>query len=204
MLWYGITPPSIAMRIVLALPMVLVALFWVFGMWAWRWPIVLRLVGRPWLGGTWVGVIEAGRLDGGSSEGATVVVRIKQTFVSVSMVMMTADSMSRTRVVSILTNDRHDYTLTYRYDSRPAPGRGERGGSYQAWADVDVHGARPERLAGDFWTDRREVGTFAIRLVSRRQVDTFEEGRALVEAKGLALPVGPGRAQPTGPSTRST
>jgi SMODS-associating 2TM, beta-strand rich effector domain len=179
----GIKLPSLALRILSTLPLVITLLFAAFDRRLWHMPGILRLVRRPWMSGTWVGDLTSYRTDPDSGTPITskhaVVFRVEQTFTSISAVLMTAESKSRSLAAEFISHGAGDYTLLYTYDNTPKLEYRDRSKIHRGGTAVELHGPSPDRLEAEYWTNRDTKGTFSLRLVSRKLVGTFEEGNQL-------------------------
>jgi hypothetical protein len=179
----GITLPSLALRILSALPLAITLLFAAFDRWLWHMPGILRLVRRPWMSGTWVGDLTSYRTDPDSGAPITskhaVVFRVEQTFTSISAVLMTAESRSRSLAAEFVSHGAGDYTLLYTYDNTPKLEYRDRSKIHRGSTAVELHGSSPAHLQAEYWTNRDTKGTFSVRFVSRKHLGSFEEGNQL-------------------------
>jgi len=95
----GVQLPGYVMKLLSLLPLVLTGLFAVYDYWAWRWPGLVNFARRPWLGGTWRGTLTSYRRDETTATPIKsqhdVVLTIEQTFTTIRLVLMTAESKSR-------------------------------------------------------------------------------------------------------------
>ncbi|WP_244604951.1 hypothetical protein [Mycobacterium attenuatum] len=183
---YGVKLPSLVPRILSALPLVITLLFAAFDRWLWHLPGIIRLVRRPWIAGTWVGDLTSYRNDPDSGDPITtnhaVVLRVEQTFTTVSAVLMTAESKSRSLAAEFVSHGAADYTLLYTYDNTPKLEYRDQSKIHRGGTAVELHGPSPDQVEAEYWTNRDTKGTFSVRRVSRKLVGTFQEGNRLAEA----------------------
>ncbi|WP_067835445.1 hypothetical protein [Nocardia lijiangensis] len=193
LLGFGIDLPIAVTRIAFALPVLAVVVFWLYDSRAWRWPWLLRVARKPWLGGTWVGTTTTRRQVHGNEIELTrqVVFRISQTSDEVGVVMMMEHSKSGSLASSIGANSDGEYMLSWMYDCRPTTGR-EGQIRHRGSAVAEFHGSKPQRLDGDMWTESGVRSTFQVALVSRTPASTYAAGidlhRKKVEQVKALLP----------------
>jgi len=180
----GVHLANIWMKVLTSLPLVTTLLFALFDRWIWRAPGVLPLVGRPWLGGTWYGtLVSYGRLDAKSGKHIStehlVVLTVEQTFTSVSAVLMTVESKSRSLAAEFIRHGNNDYTLIYTYDNTPKVKFRDRSNIHRGTTAIEVQGPRPKQMESEYWTNRDTKGAFTLQLVSRKVAGSFEDGQQL-------------------------
>ncbi len=186
LLLFGIHLPHPVQKILSALPLVITLLVGAFDRWMWHWPGIRTFVHRPWLSGTWVGELTSYRRDPGTgapiTSKHTVVLQVAQTLTSVSAVLMTAESKSRSLAAEFTRHPNDDYTLYYTYDNTPKLEYRDRSKIHRGSTAAEVHGPIPETMESEYWTNRDSKGTFILRRVSRKRASTFDEGNKLAEA----------------------
>ncbi|WP_185746635.1 hypothetical protein [Mycolicibacter terrae] len=170
-------------KVLTSFPLAITVLFACFDKWIWRAPVVLSVVRRPWLGGTWRGALTSYRVDGTSgvkiSSEHPVVLTVEQTFTSIRTVLMTAESKSRSLAAEFIRHGNNDYTLLYSYDNTPKVEFRDRSNVHRGTTAAEVQGPAPTRLESEYWTNRDTKGTFTLQLATRKVVGSFDEGNKL-------------------------
>lgn len=186
MFTYGVTLPSLAMKLVGALPLVCTTLFTVFDRWVWHWKWLLPFVGRPWLGGTWSGKLTSYRTDdeGKATESEhEIKLRISQTFTTLSVSMMTGESKSRSLACQV-KKEGDGFVVFYQYDNNPELRVRSRSPRHWGAVVIELNEYSPLELNGEYWTNRDSKGTFVATLVSRKKAASFNDGQSLVSSEG--------------------
>ncbi len=175
----GIPVPHTWVKVLSALPLLIVAGFAAFDNWVWQLGPIRRLVGRPLLSGTWSGTLTSLR-DGETGrelehEPIPVVIVIHQSSLTLSVLLMSAESKSRSISAIIETSSPNTFVVHYHYDN--LPGLLVRAASplHAGSARFEVSGLSPTALEGEYWTDRRSRGTFTAERVSGKQFGTFAD-----------------------------
>lgn len=185
----GLQLPSLAAKILSFLPTLLVAVFAVFDRWVWRWKLIVRLTHRPVVVGTWLGELTSFRDDGQGKEvvqpAVPVALVIAQTFTTVHLTLMTAESKSRSVAETLQRNDNHDYTIYYQYVNTPRLEHRDRSPVHAGGSRVEFADDFPQALDGEYWTSRRTRGTFHVTLAGRSLHGSFA---AAVASRGGGTP----------------
>jgi hypothetical protein len=182
---FGVQIPHLVPRLLSALPLLITSVVGIFDRWLWHLPLVRNFVHRPWIAGTWVGELTSYRRDPGTDAPITskhaVVLRIDQTLTSVTAVLMTAESKSRSLAAEFTRHPNDDYTLHYTYDNTPKLEYRDRSKIHRGSTAAEVHGPTPETMESEYWTNRDSKGTFTLRRVSRKRAASFDEGNTLAK-----------------------
>ncbi|MBY0461699.1 MAG: hypothetical protein K2Q34_00760 [Alphaproteobacteria bacterium] len=136
-----------------------------FNRWIWKWmPEVWT--GIPNLNGTWKGKLEyrwainpdkSNEIKEGSVEPVFLV--IKQTFLSIKILIFTGESRSLSSNASISLDETGAWKLSYLYDNTPDLAIRERSQRHRGAAELMVNkGNYKYHLQGDYWTDRWSQG----------------------------------------------
>ena len=149
----------------------------VFVKWAWRWRILQGwLIKVPDLQGTWRGHLKSDWINPDTQQGVPpipVLVVIRQTFSSISVVMMTAESSSYSTAAQINTVPGTDQLyVTYTYTNRPRATIRDRSDIHDGAATLKL-ALKPPCLEGEYWTSRKTRGDFEANLESRKLADKF-------------------------------
>lgn len=153
-------------------------LSYIFTTWLWRMPVWQGwLVPYPDLQGTWQGEVRlAGKdPDSGLSVPVPVVLVIKQTLSSLSVTMHTITSDSYSNAAQFNRNADGTLRLTYNYTNRPKAAVRDRFTIHDGAAILRVL-LHPKRcLEGEYWTNRRTMGSISVRFRSRRLMEGFPD-----------------------------
>lgn len=149
----------------------------VFVKWAWRWPILRRwLIKVPDLQGTWRGRLKSDWVNPDTGQGVApipIVIVIRQTFASISVVMMTPESSSYSTAAEINALPGTDQIfITYTYTNRPKATIRDRSQIHDGAANLKV-AMSPPSLEGEYWTSRKTRGDFEVSLESRKLAEKF-------------------------------
>lgn len=162
-------------RLLAFVPSVSVLATVVFDLWIWKWPGVHKLVGRPRVDGTWGTTIrphEKSQIPKGGSRGPIKsAVVIEQTFWTMSVRLLTAESSSMSEAASLRSHgeSREQRLLTYTYRNEPKQENRPRSTPHRGACEFTVVGRLPKRISGTYWTDRFTVGDMDLEFVDRRK-----------------------------------
>jgi hypothetical protein len=176
----GLQLPQTPARILSVLPAAIVVSFGFFDKTLWRIrPFKLVARKRPRLRGTWRGTLTRFQGPGGAPRTPIPIdLVIRQTYSSLSIVLMSAESRSRSVVASIFFNGDADFTLYYQYQNVPRLDVRNRSAIHYGGAAVEVAGLDPVTLVGEYWTDRDSKGMFEVNFVSRKLAGHFRAALA--------------------------
>lgn len=146
--------------------------------WAWKWPIFKGwLVEQPNLQGTWSGVIKSTWLNPETnSELPPIPIKliIRQTFLTLSCTLHTAESVSHSFVASIKIDDscgaKH---LVYSYSNKPSLEVRHRSEAHEGTAILDIVNLSPLVLKGEYWTNRKTTGRMNLMFESKSLEEVF-------------------------------
>ncbi len=169
---------------------VIVLLFVAFDLWAWR----LRIfhgwfVPRPDLRGTWRVELKSDWKDPATDKvvgpiAAYLVVR--QTFSTLSIRMLTAESASELVAAEINKAVDGTYRLAGVYRNEPKLSVRDRSPIHYGALVLDVQGDPVKDLAGHYWTDRNSRGELRTLGRHRSIVGSFQEAQELLSAESSA------------------
>ncbi len=135
----------------------------IFAKWLWHFRIFKGwLVLIPNLSGTWKGEIRSSWID--PTTGATKgpiesFVVIRQTLFRLSCVLMTKESTSYSRAVSLMADSIHgNITLDYTYSNSPRVSVQHRSNAHEGACSLDFKSTPKKRLVGKYWTERGTKG----------------------------------------------
>lgn len=156
----------------------------IFDRWAWKFGICKGwLVRRPYLQGTWRGVLQSSYVDpktGSQIPPIDCVVVIRQTFAGLSLRLFTKESSSFLITQSLTCKDDGIFELAAMY--RNTPGielRGVRSEIHYGALLLEVRGDPPTELNGHYWTDRATKGSLILSDRRTKLVGGFVEGASL-------------------------
>ncbi len=177
---------------------VLLLLLVAFDVWAWRFRILHGwFVPRPDLRGTWRVELQSDWKDPktGAVIGPIVAyLVVRQTFSSLSIRMLTAESASELVAAEINKAGDGTYRLAAVYRNEPKLSVRDRSPMHYGALVLDVQGDPVEGLAGYYWTDRSSRGE--LRTLARHQsiAGSFNVARTLLPpvdaASGAQSPAG--------------
>lgn len=125
---------------------------------AWRWISPLQRYVFPYLGGTWAGTLEFG--EESDEQTREVKLEVKHLLTSITMILESAESTSRTLVVHAEKDQHFDrYRLYYVYLNERKEGTKGAGDRYRGLAVIRVELGRPMKLTGDYFTETKRRGT---------------------------------------------
>lgn len=157
------------------------ALYGLFVRFLWKLCIFKHwLVPFPNLNGTWKGEIHSTWKDpetGERPQPIPAILTIKQSFLTVSCVMRTAEMTSRSLVSNFVLDKQNQLErLIYTYDSNPIETVKERSPQHCGTMKFDI-AREPENnmLAGGYWTGRKTTGTVEMRFWKKELMDHYPE-----------------------------
>jgi hypothetical protein len=149
----------------------------------WRLPGVRRFVGRPFIGGTWRGILASHWVDPKTGQrippDPEVYMVIRQTFWSVSARLITRESKSYSMVATVDSEGDSQFTLLAIYRNTPRASVRDRSPIHHGSLMVDISGDPPTRLEGFYWTDRKTMGELEFTTRFARVVNDYAAAQKL-------------------------
>ena len=156
-------------------------LYLLFVSYLWKLPIFRHwLVPFPNLNGTWKGEIRTTWIDpktGERPQPIPAILSIKQSFLTVSCVMRTAEMTSRSLASNFVLDKQNQLEkLIYTYDSNPIETVKERSPQHCGTMCFDIH-KEPKKnmLTGGYWTGRKTTGTVEMRFWKKELMNRYPE-----------------------------
>jgi hypothetical protein len=146
----------------------------VFDLWAWRFSLINPFVGRPYIAGTWYGTLEPSgesvNPQAGNRGLIPTALVIEQSYWSIALTLMTAESSSRSTSAAIRTDAENSArrVLAYSYANEPDQKHLARSRAHLGAAHLRVVGRAPKEISGSYWTNRFTAGDMTFRFVTRK------------------------------------
>ncbi len=162
-------------RMVAYLPSLAVVIAVVFDLWLWKWPKVRGWCSRPLISGTWITTIvphpDSHIPEGGNRGPITAATLIEQTFWTLSVVQVTHESESLSKVAALVApngDSKERKTLYYSYDNQPQMKQRPRSYGHLGGSQLAVIGDHPETMSGTYWTDCLTMGSLELSFRTRK------------------------------------
>lgn len=135
--------------------------FLAFEQWLWRVKPIARLVSRPVLRGTWKGQLMSSWIDPATGKQILPIdafLVIRQTYSTISVSLVTAESASISLVASLDAPRGAVTTVSATYRNSPRLLLQDRSRIHHGAVVLEVHESPTSRLTGAYWTDRDTKG----------------------------------------------
>lgn len=170
----------------------LMLLLAVFDLWAWRFRILHGwFVPRPDLRGTWRVELQSDWKDPVTDAVIGPIVAylvVRQTFSTLSIRMLTAESASELVAAEINKAGDGTYRLAAVYRNEPKLSVRERSPIHYGALVLDVQGDPVKDLAGYYWTDRNSRGELRSLARHKTVAGSFKEAQGLLPTDATASP----------------
>ncbi len=156
----------------------------VFDKWAWHWPGIHRLTGRPWVTGTWRAVLSPSLVshipEGGNRGPITTYMTIEQTCWSLHAALRTTESTSRSSNATVEAPENSGTAeIGFLYDNKPRVEHQHRSPRHEGACRIWVTGLTPQAATGCYYTSRFTAGDMDFTLLDRStSYGTFTEAQA--------------------------
>ena len=146
----------------------------------WRVGLFQRWVAElPDLQGVWKVTIKSVKITNDTEQQINPVLgyaQIDQTASSLSMRLFTEDSRSRTIAYSI-ENEQNQFRLSIVYENKPRMEQRARDGTIHLGSAVyEFRGYRPNKVVGEYWTEKPSSGEIELSDRMQREIDTYDAG----------------------------
>lgn len=159
---------------------------WLFDRYAWRWPGVRRLVGRPVLHGTWHGELasdyESPEIGGRIPVDTDVFLVIRQRFWQVTARLLTRESDSASSLANFTISRDGVQQLVWVYTNIPRTEVRDRSPIHHGAVVLSAPRDPTHGLEGEYFTDRKTRGELRFSWRYKSLVESHAAGRALVRA----------------------
>jgi len=162
-------------RLVAYLPSLAVVIAVAFDLWLWKLPKMRGWCNRPLISGTWITTIKPhpdSHIPEGGNRGPITAARIiEQTFWTLSVVQVSKESDSLTKVAELVApnGDSKERKVLYAtYDNQPQMSQRPRSYGHLGGTRLTVIGDRPNHMSGTYWTDRLTMGSLELDLRTRK------------------------------------
>jgi hypothetical protein len=153
-----------------------------FDRWVWHWAVLRQwLVKRPDLRGTWLAELRSNWQNpetGGAVAPIDAYLVISQTYSTLGMRLLTAQSESRLRGAEILCNDDDTFDVVAVYHNEPKLEFRPQSPIHQGALKLSVRGIPPSILDGHYWTDRATQGSITASRRKPIKFSSFEEAQS--------------------------
>jgi hypothetical protein len=160
--------------------------------WGWRWSLLHKIgvVRTPVVIGTWKGELTSDYDDGsGPRDPFTVYVAVSQSLTTVAVHLLSIESTSVPVAGGIARTETGFPAIGYLYRNRPRVElRQSRSPMHYGGAMIEIVGVPATGLNGEYWTDRKTIGSFRLREHSPVVAQTHEQ--ATLMTYGEPRPVG--------------
>jgi hypothetical protein len=187
----GSAPESVSEWLAPVAPAVALAGFglWVFDGYAWRWPGICKLVGRPVLHGTWHGEIASNWIDPATQQRIVadpdVFLVVRQRYWQITVRLLTKESSSASTLAEFVRHADGVHQLVYMYSNTPRPELRQRSALHQGIVVLHAPAKREGMLEGAYFTDRSTTGALRFRRHFATPIATHDAGRELVASAGV-------------------
>lgn len=156
----------------------------VFERWGWRAKrLHPHIVGVPVVRGTWRGELVSAWIDPKTKKprpAKTVYLAIEQTLTTVRVRLLTDESSSDAIVASVAKMANGYRAISYTYENTPKIGLRDKSRPHRGGVLLTIYGEPPNRIAGEYWTDRDTKGELNLTARAPDIAQSFEEAQALI------------------------
>lgn len=136
-----------------------------FDRYLWKWgPLHPWFVQQPVIEGTWLGIIRSDYVDPATNQRVPpirVYFRIRQTYSSIHLRLMTAESSSDLLSGKLSGHENGTFAVAGIYLNTPRADLQDRSRIHHGGLLLRIHGDPGVRLEGNYWTDRKTTGSMA-------------------------------------------
>jgi hypothetical protein len=155
----------------------------IFDIWAWKLPIFRGwLIKRPILHGTWKVVLQSDWKNpetGQTIDPIQCFMVVRQTSSKLSLRLLTPESSSETVSAGIEVCKDGTFEVSCTYRNKPKSMYRYRSEVHYGAMLLSAEQVKPGRLEGEYWTDRKTIGSVVLTDRNRRAAMTFSQAEAL-------------------------
>ncbi|MDG1417579.1 MAG: hypothetical protein P8P99_07255 [Maricaulis sp.] len=160
---------------------------WGFDRFIWHWAIFRgRLTYVPDLRGVWRVTINSTWIDPATNEPVKPIqafAQIDQTASTFCLRTFTPESRSQTTAFSF-TLDQGVFKIAIVYENKPDINlRETRSAFHQGSATFNARGFKPKSFSGEYWTERKSIGSITLSDRKKGEIDSYADGQALFADK---------------------
>jgi hypothetical protein len=159
---------------------------WIFDRYAWRWPGVRRLVGRPVLQGTWHGELASDYQNPETGEripvDTDVFLVVRQRFWQVTARLLTHESESASSLANFTVGADGVRQLVWVYTNIPRTEVRDRSPIHHGAVVLGAPRDTAHGLEGEYFTDRKTRGELRFLRCYKALIESHGAGRTLVQA----------------------
>lgn len=186
-IWFtGGTPDLTWLRFFSAAVFISVGVLTIWDHWAWHLPIIQKIPQVPRdLRGTWRGTLESFWVNpetGLSPPSKVAYLVIRQSATTVSIVMLTNESKSKSSI-AMISDDGVSASLDYMYLNRPDSRYEYRSRIHHGSTSLDITGRPAVRLQGRYWTSRDSKGELSFNQRTIKFAEDFIQAEVLFNVR---------------------
>ena len=161
------------------------SIFWIIHVkWLWKLPLFNQIIVRPNMNGTWAGILVSDWRgdDGKQVAPKDIFVVVRQDFLNLHITTFTNNFIGVSYVEALLIDkQRGVQKMVYLYKKETADyGMQE---SNEGISELRLISNDKQKLEGRYWTSIKTNGYLKLEKVSKKHVETFEEGQELLQSK---------------------
>lgn len=164
---------------------------WLFDRYAWRWPGICKMVGRPVLHGTWHGELASHWVNPKTSQRVPVdpdvFLVVRQRYWRVKVRLLTKESSSVSMMADLKKDTDGVHQLLYVYANTPRPDVRHRSTLHYGAVVLGAPSDRSHGLEGEYFTGRNTQGEMRFRRHFTDSIETHARGLELVAAADRAV-----------------
>lgn len=161
----------------------------IFDRWAWHW-ILFRgwLVKKPYVHGTWRAELLSDWIDPATQRPIGLIsgyMVIRQTFSTLTLRLLTKESRSESVSSGIEVCPDGTFEINSAYRNKPKAAYRHRSEVHYGALLLQADTAMPDTLEGEYWTDRKSLGSISLSDHKSKICGTYHEAERLFQLKEL-------------------
>jgi hypothetical protein len=153
---------------------IVILLLFLFEKWIWRISIFEKILHHPRIYGTWKGELQSDWVNPETQmqiDPIAVYLTVRQTYSTVSLRLITAESVSQSLIADLEYSDHSVPTLSSTYHNVPFLAHRHRSQIHYGAMILEIHDLPVSKMTGFYWTDRRTTGELSL---DQRQFKIFD------------------------------